>query len=126
MLSSILKKFAGYVKELRFAWRAGSTWRDSFLLTRETLVFHVGNLFGIQSERAYDYQLRLGNQTHSLRLRTFAGDLFILHEILTCDTYFIPNASLSPEDVNVILDCGANVGICSLYFSQRYPNARIV
>jgi FkbM family methyltransferase len=39
--------------------------------------------------------------------------------------YHIPDAMLSPENVRVILDCGANVGITALYFASRYPNARI-
>lgn len=31
----------------------------------------------------------------------------------------------APSDAPRILDCGANVGLASLYFKQRYPRARI-
>ena len=30
-----------------------------------------------------------------------------------------------PENVRVVVDCGANVGITSLFFAAQYRNARI-
>jgi FkbM family methyltransferase len=39
--------------------------------------------------------------------------------------YAIPAAMLVPDDVQVILDCGANIGITSLFLVSRYRNARI-
>lgn len=41
--------------------------------------------------------------------------------------YFIDNLYQIPEDrpTPVIYDCGANVGVCSLYFSKHYPHAII-
>jgi FkbM family methyltransferase len=32
---------------------------------------------------------------------------------------------LPPEEVRVIFDCGANIGITSLFLAAQYPNARI-
>ena len=37
----------------------------------------------------------------------------------------IPEAVLPRKDVRVILDCGANIGITSLYLAARYPYAQI-
>jgi FkbM family methyltransferase len=36
-----------------------------------------------------------------------------------------PEAKLRPEDVRVVLDVGANIGIASVYFSSLFPNATI-
>jgi FkbM family methyltransferase len=36
-----------------------------------------------------------------------------------------PEAKLSPEDVRVVLDIGANIGIASLYFASIFPNATV-
>jgi FkbM family methyltransferase len=32
---------------------------------------------------------------------------------------------LSPEEVRIVFDCGANIGITSDFFAAQYPNARI-
>jgi len=36
-----------------------------------------------------------------------------------------PEAKLRPEDVRVVLDIGANIGIASLYFASIFPNATV-
>ena len=36
-----------------------------------------------------------------------------------------PEAKIRPEDVRVVLDIGANIGIAALYFSSLFPNATI-
>ena len=60
-----------------------------------------------------------------VELLRFAGDIFVLYEVLCDKCYFIPPSLLAPEKVRVILDCGANIGITSLFFAARHPNARI-
>jgi FkbM family methyltransferase len=58
-------------------------------------------------------------------LRRLTGDIFILFEILMDQCYNIPDLMLAPDKVHVIIDCGANIGITSLFLAGRYPNARI-
>jgi FkbM family methyltransferase len=36
-----------------------------------------------------------------------------------------PEAKLRPEEVRVVLDIGANIGIASLYFAANFPNATV-
>ena len=60
-----------------------------------------------------------------IAIRPFAGNLFILFEVLMDHCYYIPNVILSPEKVRVVLDCGGNIGITALYFAARYPAANI-
>ena len=48
------------------------------------------------------------------------GELAVLHEVLLHQQYEVV------ADPAVIVDLGANVGFATLYFSRRYPEARIV
>jgi FkbM family methyltransferase len=47
--------------------------------------------------------------------------LFLVEEIFLENSYDVGPLSASP----VIIDCGANIGLASLYFAIRYPGARI-
>ncbi|HAC14678.1 MAG TPA: hypothetical protein DCE78_01855 [Bacteroidetes bacterium] len=47
---------------------------------------------------------------------------FIYNEIFVQEDYQIQLESEQP----VIVDCGANIGFASLYFSEKYPNAKII
>jgi FkbM family methyltransferase len=60
-----------------------------------------------------------------LRLRPDKGDLFVFYEVLAFDAYALPDDFLAPDEVRTIVDCGANVGMTSLFLAQRYPAARI-
>jgi len=52
--------------------------------------------------------------------------LFILYEVFLARTYFIPSTVLPCDEVRLIVDCGANIGLGSLFFASRYPNARVL
>jgi FkbM family methyltransferase len=60
-----------------------------------------------------------GSTVRCIRYREFA---FTFREIFIRRTYDFSAATTSP----VILDVGANIGMASLYFKWRYPNARII
>lgn len=53
------------------------------------------------------------NQSHAL---------FLLHEVFVQATYGFRPRSAAP----VIVDCGANVGFCVLFFKAMFPDARII
>jgi FkbM family methyltransferase len=66
----------------------------------------------------------MGGQPFDLWLRTRAGDLFVLHEVLVTECYEIPRGlGIEPT---MIVDLGANVGITTLYYARRFPAARFV
>jgi FkbM family methyltransferase len=70
--------------------------------------------------------LLIGDQLRLLTLRTGRiGDLFVLYEILAFEAYRIPPSLVAPRSVETIVDCGANIGLTSLYFASVYPRARI-
>ena len=62
----------------------------------------------------------------TLTLRPFAGDLFVLYEVLAFNAYHIAPSLLPTDNVRVIVDCGANIGITSLFLAARYPGATIL
>jgi len=75
------------------------------------------------------------NKTHSLEsyeykgnpvfYRTCTSDMMIIHEILLkkgySSEYWLPS-EIEPE---VILDIGGNIGITSVYLTNKFPNAKI-
>jgi FkbM family methyltransferase len=70
--------------------------------------------------------ISIGNQVRQLTLRTGRiGDLYILYEVLAFNAYRISPTLVAPDKVETIIDCGANIGMTSLYFASAYPTARI-
>lgn len=56
----------------------------------------------------------------TLRLRT--SDLWTFDEIFGRREYEVP----LPPDTRTIIDAGANIGLASVYFAMRFPQARIL
>lgn len=58
--------------------------------------------------------------------RPGSSDMWLIHDILLKKgpkgEYWLPRLGGEPE---VILDIGGNIGITSIYFANRYPNAKI-
>jgi hypothetical protein len=121
-------RLVSYFRELTFAWSATPD-IDSFVrLATKTALFHTRN--ALKGEVSYDtaFTVRLKFDAHheySLTLRPFAGDLFVLYEILLSKVYYVPDGFQPPNRVRVIVDCGANIGITALYLAARYPHATI-
>ena len=120
-------KFSYYWQELRYICTNSADNRTRAALIAHTALFHLNNLagrprltvpFSARIKISKDYELEL-------LLRTFSGDLFVLFEVLEGECYYIPETVLPRKDVGVILDCGANIGITSLYLAARYPYAQI-
>jgi FkbM family methyltransferase len=59
----------------------------------------------------------------SPRVRCPSTDVFVLLEVFTDRQYQMPADFRAPA---VIVDAGANVGLASVFFASRYPNATIV
>jgi FkbM family methyltransferase len=71
-------------------------------------------------------EISIGDQVRWLTLRTGRiGDLFILYEVLALNAYRIPPHLIAPDKVETIIDCGANIGMTSLFYASAYPAARI-
>jgi FkbM family methyltransferase len=55
-----------------------------------------------------------------VRMRT--TDVSVYHEVLLCGQYALD----FPYSPKTIVDVGANIGMASLYFANKYPDARII
>ncbi|MEI6261682.1 MAG: FkbM family methyltransferase [Deltaproteobacteria bacterium] len=54
-------------------------------------------------------------------IRTKTSDLAVFEKVLVNEEYLLPDWVI-PQN---IIDAGANIGLSALYFSTRYPNARV-
>lgn len=66
--------------------------------------------------------LRIPGVKHPLHLRAGTSDLYMFEEVFLDGEYDL-KADLDPK---LILDVGANVGFASVFFANRYPNAKII
>ena len=128
-MGRITGKLSAYWRELAFGWRATRTWADQYALLRHTIQFHIRNGFGRACDTRAWFTIDLWidhDRPTTLTLRPFAGDLFVLYEVLAFNVYHIAPSLLPTGNVRVIVDCGANIGITSLFLAARYPRAKIL
>lgn len=68
-------------------------------------------------------KVRPAGYTHPISFRRVGSDTAVVHQMLVRREYG-PVAAL--KDVDLIVDCGANIGISAYYFLHCYPNARVI
>jgi FkbM family methyltransferase len=128
-MGDITKKLAGYWREAAFGWKATYAWVDRYELLRHTILFHARNGFGRACETRHTITIDVRidrDKPTTLKLRPFAGDLFVLYEVLAFNAYHIAPSLLPTNNVRAVVDCGANIGITSLFLAARYPDATIL
>jgi FkbM family methyltransferase len=128
-MGRLTRKLYGYWRESTFIWKATRTWADQYALLRHTIQFHIRNGFGFACDPRRTITIDLwidGDRPTTVTLRPFAGDLFVLYEVLAFNVYHIAPSLLPTDNVRVIIDCGANIGITSLFLAARYPGAMIL
>src|SRR5215831_15418839 len=117
-------KLSQYAREVAFAWSRGSTLSSKLRLANATLAFHLSNAAGATHKSAAKrYRVNLIGRPHDLWLRTVGGDIFVLHEVFGSSCYDPPAGLPAPR---TILDLGANVGLTTLYFASKAPDARFI
>ncbi|MET4798979.1 FkbM family methyltransferase [Bradyrhizobium sp. LB11.1] len=89
-------------------------------------------------DRANVVQLRLRSNNEPIFLRIGSSDWEVLKQVYFLQEYAPPsekheegmrclyNRMLAEGRTPCILDCGANIGIASLWYSKQYPQAKII
>jgi FkbM family methyltransferase len=116
-----------WISEATFAARRTSSAREGCQLLAHTAHFHLANR-GLAKDRStkLPIKVQIGDQWRPLTVRTgMIGDLYILYEVLAFGAYQLPSDLVPPDTIETIVDCGANIGMTSLYFASKYPRARI-
>jgi FkbM family methyltransferase len=128
LLRTITSKIDQYRQEVEVCFKLGADFWSRVSLVLATILFHAAN--GFRIKRYPDgtvpkrYLVRFGGRPVDLLLRTYGGDLYLLHEIFLSRTYWIPLSWRRP--VATVVDLGANVGLATLFLSQYFPTARFV
>jgi FkbM family methyltransferase len=94
--------------------------RLTFVLFRGFLEPYFGFL---RDGRLLHIQVPVGGQPHNLALRANGADVFTFYEVFLKGVY---DACLPLRAGATVLDLGANVGMASVYFKYRRPDAHIV
>jgi FkbM family methyltransferase len=121
-------RLADYFREMRYCISAADDVRSCASLMWHTVRFHAMNAYKPNLVENVPFSINLqflDEHTRRVFLRPHGGDIFVLYEVCMLQTYRIPDSQLDRDKVEVIVDCGANIGITSLYFASRYPRATI-
>jgi FkbM family methyltransferase len=78
---------------------------------------------GTHSVRVTRVHVRVPAQDYEVELRLFTSDIPIFHQVFAALDYESPNL---PKSARTIVDLGANIGLASVFFALRYPQARIL
>jgi FkbM family methyltransferase len=90
-------------------------------------LFGIRGLWAIISFRLFgkptEITIKPSAVRHPVHLRVRTSDISLFNDILLRKEYDLGLRDFSPR---TIVDAGANVGMATLYYANRYPNARIV
>jgi FkbM family methyltransferase len=92
----------------------------------------------IPSRRWKLKKLRLRGIAFPVFLRPGTSDWCVLDQVFMCKEYECPsrphnesvyefyNALLSRSEIPLIIDCGAHIGLASIWYAQKFPEAKII
>ncbi|PQJ20611.1 FkbM family methyltransferase [Tenacibaculum sp. SG-28] len=78
--------------------------------------------YNIKTKTSGIISISLNNIEHSFKIRSKTSDIPIFQQVFFNGEYNIP---LDFEPKNII-DAGANIGLAAIFFSNKYPNAKII
>lgn len=94
----------------------------TLLLRKEGLFKAVGNFKKISSKNSRLQTLKIAGYKEPIYFRSNSTDVHLVKSILYAEEYNVDLRGVSPLNV---VDVGANVGYTSIYFSNKFPNARV-
>ncbi len=112
-----------HLEKLRFAWHMGAGLSDRlrlcWLLSKHIL---VNRGLAKHSREAAEYRIRFAGQETRVVLRDNLTDGLIFQDVFGLECYAF-KAQVQPP--KCLVDAGANIGMASLYFSLRHPEATV-
>jgi FkbM family methyltransferase len=90
-----------------------------------SLLGPLGVVLGVKSRllrRSIQIGVEIAGIRHPVHLRLRTSDVWLCQQILV-DAQYDSGLSLRPR---VIVDGGANIGLASIFFANKYPEARII
>jgi FkbM family methyltransferase len=113
-------------------WRAGANREDDFMLTkyfdrmRRIGPVNYANYWWHQKTRLPRrgfFQLRAAQVPHPMTCRAGTSDIDVFKEVFVRGDYSWIERM---EDIELIIDCGANVGFSASLFAAAFPKAKVI
>lgn len=76
-----------------------------------------------QSKKGTVFSVSPGRYKNPIYLRSGLSDTQVFSQVIWNEEYNLKHKVMAPK---VIVDCGANIGLTSVYFANKYPNATII
>jgi FkbM family methyltransferase len=101
-----------------------------FLIKINTLLSYLINcglsdglkLFFLKANKERDYKVQLKSLKYPFFIRGNTSDRLVASQVFYTKDYDI-STNFKPK---VIIDCGANIGLASLYFKSKYPESTVI
>jgi FkbM family methyltransferase len=78
--------------------------------------------YNIKARKSRKISISLNNITHPFNIRSQTSDIYIFPQIFLEREYDFP-LGFEPK---VIIDAGANIGLSAIFFTNKYPKAKII
>ncbi len=87
------------------------------------LGFQGGSLLFKRYIRQFKYfDILLSKYLFPVRLRNNTSDITVFYQVFLAKSYEL-NYRINPK---VIIDCGANIGLATVFFKNKFPNAKVI
>jgi len=120
-IGSLIRTIEFYLQSRRVVLSPRSSiLAKSFFITG--LKFTFGGVF---SNKPIQVKLKSSRGTLNVKLRENKSDLSIFQDIFFRHDYALDFNKINKNKIHSILDCGANIGLATIYFKQEFPKAAI-
>lgn len=84
----------------------------------------IKSIFVLLSIWMVEEEYRLKWHNHTVHLRKGSSDFDIYRQVLVFDSYKVKGAD--KNSIQTVVDLGANIGLSTLYFKEKFPGAKII